>query len=301
MTFLGLREDWDSAQALILPVPYEATTSYGKGTAMGPDALLKASAYVELYNEVLGYEPAAVDSGSPRACDNDVLSRYFTLPPLPVSSVGQPAMDLIHQTAKSLVMKDRFLLSIGGEHSITAPLVAAHLPLYPSLHVLQIDAHADLRNSYEGSELSHASAMARVVELVDNRLTQVGIRSICAEDAEQIRTRRLHTFFAHGLQGKTTQEWVSEVIDTLGAWVYLTVDVDGLDPSVVPFTGTPEPGGLGWWETVELIRCLGEERHIVGADVVKLSVTGAVEADRRSAFNVAKLAYQILDAALLEK
>ncbi|MDX2273598.1 MAG: agmatinase [Cyanobacteriota bacterium] len=298
--FLGLTEtDLATAQAIILPVPYEATTSYGKGTAQAPQALLEASAYVELYDEVRDREPA-VASGSSLETeeDADVISRYWTAPPVEFTAAFEPAMQEIYRRAAELVKPGRFLCSIGGEHSVTPPLVQAHLEHYPDLCVLQIDAHCDLRNAYEGSPLSHASAMARIVDVIDNRLTQVGIRSICAEDRQAIRERRLHTFFAHSLQSKPAQEWIPQVIATLGPRVYLTVDVDGLDPSVVPATGTPEPGGLSWWDTIELIRALGSQRQIVGADVVELAVTGERETDRRSAFSVAKLTYQILAAAL---
>ncbi|MFS8892413.1 agmatinase [Synechococcus sp. R55.2] len=295
--FLGLPEpDPEMAQAILLPVPYEATTSYGKGTAKGPQALLQASAYVEIYDEIRDRQPALHPDFS------EEISRYWTAPPVELEGLGSSAQELamaeIQRRAAEWVRPGRFLLSIGGEHSISGPLIAAHLAHYPELHVLQIDAHCDLRDSYEGSRYSHASAMARVVEQVGSRLTQVGIRSICAEDRQTIRERRLHTFFAHSLHTKPAQEWIPEVIATLGPQVYLTVDVDGLDPAVVPATGTPEPGGLGWWETVELIRALGQQRQIIGADVVELSVTGERETDRRSAFTVAKLAYQILAAAL---
>ncbi|MGY2752219.1 agmatinase [Thermostichus sp. MS-CIW-21] len=293
--FLGLPEpDPEMAQAILLPIPYEATTSYGKGTAKGPQALLEASAYVEIYDEVRDCQPAFHPNFAAE------ISRYWTAPPVEFEGLDthELAMAAIQRRAAEWVRPGRFLLSIGGEHSITGPLVAAHLPHYPELHVLQIDAHCDLRDSYEGSRYSHASAMARVVEQVGGRLTQVGIRSICAEDRQAIRKHRLHTFFAHSLHHKLAQEWIPEVIATLGSQVYLTVDVDGLDPAVVPATGTPEPGGLGWWETVELIRALGQQRQIIGADVVELAVTGERETDRRSAFTVAKLAYQILAAAL---
>ncbi len=300
-TFLGLQEeDQDQARAVLLPVPYEATTSYGKGTAQAPQALLEASAYVELYDEIRDREPAVRSPASSldAARDDQVISHYWTAPPVHFTAAFEPAMAEIYRRAAEWVGPGRFLCTLGGEHSITPPLIQAHLQHFPELHILQIDAHCDLRDRYEGSPLSHASAMARVVDPVENRLTQVGIRSICAEDRQAIRQRRLNTFFAHSLQEKPTHTWIQEVIDTLGPHVYLTVDVDGLDPSVVPSTGTPEPGGLSWWQTVALIRALGEQRQIVGADVVELAVTGATEADRRSAFTVAKLTYQILAAAL---
>ncbi len=294
-TFLGLPEpDPSQAEAVILPVPYEATTSYGKGTGQGPYALLAASPYLETYDELRDSEPAinSVTSSPDHPC-----SRYWTAPPVEIPAPLEPAMEAIYTRAAELVQPGRILCSIGGEHAITAPLIRAHLPHYPNLHVLQIDAHADLRSSYEGTPLSHASAMARVIDQVGSRLTQVGIRAICAEDRQVIREQRLHTFFAHGLQNKPREVWIAEVLATLGDQVYLTVDVDGLDPSVVPATGTPEPGGLSWWDTVELIRALGKHRQIIGADVVELAVTGQAETDRLSAFTVAKLVYQILAAA----
>lgn len=295
-TFLGLTEgDLANAEGVILPIPYEATTSYGKGTAQGPRALLQASAYVEIYDEVRDRQPALVDPfGDPET----TLSRYVTVDPVVFGDPGAAAMAAIAERAEALVQPGRVLVGIGGEHAITPPLVAAHLRHFPDLWVLQIDAHADLRHSYQGSIYSHASAMARVVEQVGHRLTQVGIRSICAEDRLAMQRARVQTFFAASLQGKSPQDWIPEVIATLGEHVYLTVDVDGLDPAVIPSTGTPEPGGLGWWETLALIRALGEQRRIVGADVNELAVTGATEADRRSAFTAAKLTYQILAAAL---
>jgi len=295
-SFLGLTEgSLSQAEGVILPIPYEATTSYGKGTAQGPEALLQASAFVEVYDEVRDRQPALVDPfGDPES----TLSRYVTVDPVVLGEPGEAAMAAIKVRAQALVQPGRVVVGVGGEHAITPPLVAAHLRHYPDVRVLQIDAHADLRHSYQGSIYSHASAMARVVELVGHRLTQVGIRSICAEDRQAMQRARVQTFFAASLEGKSPQEWIPEVIATLGEHVYLTVDVDGLDPAVVPSTGTPEPGGLGWWDTLALIRRLGEQRRIVGADVNELSVTGAEEADRRSAFTVAKLTYQILAAAL---
>lgn len=310
-TFLGLTEgDLDLAEAVLLPLPYEATTSYGQGTSGGPQAMLEASAYVELYDEVRDRQPAIRGAGSQsqdnqeaidenqEAIDHETLSRYWTSNPVAFPAAFEPAMEAIYQRAAELVRPGRLLFGIGGEHSVSYPLFQAHLAHYPDLHILQIDAHGDLRDSYEGSPLSHASVMARAVELVGGRITQVGIRSICQEDRQMMRKHGIHTFFAHSLQSRPRAQWIQEVIDTLGEQVYLTVDVDGLDPSVVPSTGTPEPGGLGWWDAVELIRALGSQRQIIGADVMELSTTGNAELDRRSAFNIAKLSYQILAAAL---
>jgi agmatinase len=299
--FLGLLEgELESAEAVLLPIPYEATVSYGTGTGGGPQALLEASTYVELYDEVRDCQPAvrSAPAHPVPSPDGEALSRYWTAEPVDFPAAFEPAMEAIYQRAAALVRPGRLLLSIGGEHSVSYPLFQAHLEHYPNLHILQIDAHCDLRHAYEGSPLSHASVMARAVELVGNRITQVGIRSICAEDHQAIRQHGIQTFFAHSLQSRSRRAWIPDVLATLGEQVYLTVDVDGLDPSVVPSTGTPEPGGLGWWDVVELIRAVGQQRQIIGADVMELSVTGNAELDRRSAFNMAKLSYQILAAAL---
>jgi len=180
---------------------------------------------------------------------------------------------------------------LGGEHSVSAPIIAAHNEKYDNLSVLQIDAHADLRDSYDGTPHSHASIMARVVKDLRIPSVQVGIRSISGDEARDLKNEDLPTtiYWARDIVGRT--DWIDEAVDSLTENVYLTIDIDGLDPSLVPTTGTPEPGGLGWYETLTLIRKLAESKRIVGMDLVEYSY---VESYDSPAFLCAKLVYKSL-------
>jgi len=282
LTFLGL-DPMDPAGARIgvLPVPYDMTTSYQPGARRGPIALLEASIHVELYDELLGDEPWHLG--------------IATLPPLVPATEGPEAMvRRIAREASRWVDRDRFLLTLGGEHSITPPLVTAHRKLWPDLTVVQVDAHADLRDAFEGSPHNHACAMRRVLE-GGGRLVQVGIRSLTAEEHALIRGGgRIRTFFARDLEGRRAEEWAAEVAAAVvGPW-YLTVDLDGLDPSIMPATGTPEPGGLDWHGISELVAALAGRGPLVGADIVELApIPGLVAPD----FLAARLAQRIIGFA----
>jgi agmatinase len=193
----------------------------------------------------------------------------------------------IQSGARELLRNGKFLCTLGGEHSITPPLVRAHHEVYPDLSVLQIDAHGDLRNSYEGSGCSHACAMRRVVEVCP--AVQVGIRSISAEEVRALPGLPTRIFYAKDIAGRT--DWIDAAVDALTSHVYLTVDIDGLDPSLVPSTGTPEPGGLLWAEVLTLIRTLAAKRKVVGMDLVELCKSSASNAP---SFLAAKLIYKSL-------
>jgi len=186
---------------------------------------------------------------------------------------------------------------LGAEHSVSAPLIRAHAEKYHNLSVLQIDAHADLRDTYDGTPHSHASIMARVVKDMRIPSVQVGIRSISAEEArsldEDLPTR---IYWAKDVVGRT--DWIDEAVDSLTENVYLTIDIDGLDPSLVPTTGTPEPGGLGWYETLTLIRKLAEKKRVVGMDLVEFSKTDNSDAP---AFLCSKLIYKSLAYIFLDE
>ncbi len=282
LTFLGL-DPVDPAEARIrvLPVPYDMTASYQPGARRGPIALLEASTHVELYDELLEDEPWQAG--------------IATLPPLVPATEGPKAMvRRIAREAERWVDADRFLLTIGGEHSITPPLVAAHRKLWPDLTVVQIDAHADLRNSFEGSRHNHACAMRRVLE-GGGQLIQVGIRSLTAEEHVLIREDgRIRTFFARDLAGRRPEAWAVEVAAAVDGACYLTVDLDGLDPSIMPATGTPEPGGLDWRGISELVAALARRGPLVGADIVELApIPGLVAPD----FLAARLAQRIIGFA----
>jgi agmatinase len=280
--FLGAEttpSTWKNSRVAILPVPFEQTVSYGRGTARGPAAILRASAYVEFYDEETGRDVMA-ETG------------IATLPPLRTAGrKGGAALGQIRDRAEGIVGSGKFLVALGGEHTITSALVRAHLGRWPGLSILQIDAHSDLRESYQGSPWSHASVMARVCEFVDpRRIVQVGIRAQCREEADFIRSRGITTLYAHRLREGRPGAWMDRAISKLSKHVYVTFDVDGLDPAVMPATGTPEPNGLGWDETMRFLRRLASRRTVVGCDVVEFSpLRGLHHADLTAAKLVSKM------------
>ncbi len=280
-TFLGLDEKasaFSSAKALILPVPYEATTSYGGGTGMGPRAILEASRYVELWDQELGRDPSTVG--------------IHTLPAIELTRAGPTAaMGELETAYRRLldVAGERFPVMLGGEHSISAPAIRAVAARHPErLHVLQLDAHADLRESYEGTPASHASAMRRVLDVAD--VVGVGIRGISEEEvALAERVDGVELIYADDMW--RNDEWMDRALAALGDPVYLTFDVDYFDPSLVPATGTPEPGGGDWYRTLQFLRRVFTERRVVACDVVELApIPGFPGPD----FLVAKLIYKLL-------
>jgi len=286
--FLGLDEeasDFVRARVVILPVPYEATTSYGGGARNGPAAIIEASRYVELYDQELDAEP--YEAG------------VATLPALELTSAGpERALAELREAYERLLAAapDKLVIVLGGEHSITsAPVLAWADRLEAAgrrLTVLQIDAHTDLRPEYEGTPYSHASVMHRVHERVD--IVAVGIRALTREERELVRSSdHIHVFFADDIH--EGHGWIDDVIAKLGDDVYITFDVDGLDPSLVPATGTPEPGGLGWYQALALLRRVFAERNVVGCDVVELApIPGQPSSD----FVVAKLVYKMIGYAV---
>lgn len=282
--FLGLDEAdsaWDSSAAVVLPVPYEATTSWGTGTRYGPEAILDASRYVELYDEELDAEPYR--------------SGICTLPPIELTHCGpeEAVAELRSFYSRLLnVAGERFIVGLGGEHSISSAPATAWLDrLGDDLSVLQLDAHSDLRPSYHGTPWSHASVMRRILDRTEN-IVAVGIRSLTAEEAALIREREIVTVFAERLR---RPGWVERAVAALRPHVYITFDVDFFDPAVMPGTGTPEPGGGDWWQALELLRTVFAERKVVGADVVELAPTAGDLASRMTA---AKLVYKLIGYAV---
>ncbi|MBA2620053.1 MAG: agmatinase, partial [Acidobacteria bacterium] len=196
----------------------------------------------------------------------------------------------LYDEAKKLIKAEKFLCMLGGEHSISAPVIRAHAERFHNISILQIDAHADLRDEYDGTPHSHASIMARCVKDLRIPSVQVGIRSISAAEARSLDTGiPTKIFWAKDIVGRT--DWIDEAINSLTENVYLTIDIDGLDPSLVPTTGTPEPGGLGWYEVLTLIRKLSASRRVVGMDLVEYSYVENLDAP---AFLCAKLVYKTL-------
>jgi agmatinase len=286
MNFGGIDEEQysslDAARILILPVSYEGTVSYGTGTGAGAMAIVDASRNMELYEEETDAEVYKIG--------------IHTLPEFTHRETPEAMMSDLYGYTKKLLALDKFICMLGGEHSISAPIIQAHNEKYDNLSVLQIDAHADLRDTYDGTPHSHASIMARVVKDMRIPSVQVGIRSISGDEARSIK-EGLPTkiFWARDIAGKT--DWIDGAIDGLTENVYLTIDIDGLDPSIVPTTGTPEPGGLGWYETLTLIRKLAEKKRVVGMDLVEYSYFANYDSP---AFLCSKLVYKSL-AYIFEK
>ncbi len=280
MNFGGIDEEqyssFESARVLILPVSYEGTVSYGTGTGAGAMAIVDASRNMELYEEETDSEVYKIG--------------IHTLPEFMPRTTPERMMSELYDHTKELLASDKFLCMLGGEHSVSAPIIKAHHEKYDNLSVLQIDAHADLRDSYDGTTHSHASIMARVVKDLGIPAVQVGIRSISGDEARSLKEGLpTRIFWARDIVGKT--DWIDDAIDSLTDNVYLTIDIDGLDPSIMPTTGTPEPGGLRWYETLTLIRKLAEKKRVVGMDLVEYSYFENYDAP---AFLCSKLVYKSL-------
>ena len=198
-------------------------------------------------------------------------------------------MNEIQRVAAEVLARDKFLVTLGGEHSITPPLVAAAAAKYPGLSVLQLDAHADLRDCYMGTRHNHACAMRRSLDYVKS-VTQVGIRSMSTEEAKEAPSLGTKIFYDFNM--RQDPQWIDRVVDTLGDGpVYITIDVDGMDPAIMPATGTPEPGGFSWYEILALLRAAITRRNVVACDVVELSPLPGMEAPN---FLCAKLVYKML-------
>lgn len=278
--FLGLSEDlsdYGSSKVVVLPIPYDATVSYGGGARNGPRAIISASRQVETYDNDFGIEPCQVGIATTGELERE-------------SSGPEAMMIKIEKAASEIIDDGKFLLSLGGEHSITSPLVKVYKGKFPDLSVLQIDAHTDLREEYQGSRYSHACVMSRVGEICE--FVSVGIRGFCNSENERkaIRDGRI-------IESKVfhkNPDVVSLILSLLTDRVYITFDLDGFDPSVMPAVGTPEPGGLLWEEAIELIMAVGRSKDIVGCDVVELApIPGMIYPD----FTAARLAYKLIGSA----
>jgi agmatinase len=275
-TFMGVEnKPVDEAQVVVLPVPYEGTTSYKAGTRFGPDMIINASCSTETFDAELKREIISEVS-------------ICTVPRLE-SNLSSPEnmINDVYSAAKELMENGRFLVVIGGEHSITSGIVRAFAEQYKDLTVLQIDAHADLRDEFEQTKYNHACVMRRVRESGVN-VVQVGIRSHSLEEYEYVQKNKIKNIFSAPFQ-------VAQVKDILAACtknVYLSIDVDGFDPSIIPATGTPVPGGMLWYESLELFRQLFKKRNVIGLDVVELADIGSM--DTSSSDTIATLIYRLI-------
>src|SRR3954462_606993 len=265
---------FDDSRVVILPVPVDRTTSYVSGTRNGPHEILQASSHMELWDEEVGADVHGIG--------------IFTLPEmeLPFGELA-PLMDEIRRVAAEILARGKFLVALGSEHSITPPLVAAAAGQFTGLSVLQIDAHADLRDCYMGTPHNHACAMRRSLDYA--RVTQVGIRSMSTEEPEA--APGLNTTIFYDALMRKDPAWIGRVVGTLSGPVYISIDGDAMDPAIMPATGTPEPGGLSWYEILGLLRATIARHNVVGCDVVELSPVPGLMAPN---FLCAKLIYKIL-------
>jgi agmatinase len=267
---------YDSARAVVLPVPYERTVSYGSGTAAGPQAILQASTQVELYDEVLATEPCAMGIAT--------LPAMSDLPAEP-----QVALAAIEREVATHLAEGKFVVTLGGEHSLTLGPVRAARAAFGEIGVVQFDAHADLRDTYQGTPYSHACIMRRILELGLPTLA-IGIRALSLEEGVLIAERGLATVWAQELANLTVERFRA-LLTTLPERIYLTFDVDFFDPALVPATGTPVPGGGDWYPTLDLLRELFATKRVVAMDVVELAPQPVHPA---SDFLTAQLVYKSL-------
>lgn len=277
--FLGYPDmtPYEEAKAVIIPVPYDGTTSYRSGTREGPMAIIIASRNVETYDIELECEPL----------NNGV----HTLSELEPDMRGpEETVNAVENVVNEVLKSGKLPVMLGGEHSLTFGAVkAAARKFSPEFSVLQLDAHADLRDSYESTPFSHASVMRRVINIAP--ITQVGIRNVSAGEIDFIKaSRHDNIFWDHEISCDETS-WISDVIDTLKENVYVTIDLDAFDPAIMPAVGTPEPGGMTWRQAVKLFAALTEKRNIIGFDVMELCpVPGNIASD----FFAAKLTFKLL-------
>lgn len=286
-SFLGMdqpRDSFDRSDVVLLPVPYESTTSWGGGTRQGPHAIISASRYIEMFDQEFGCEPGE-------------RLHVHTLPALELTRAGAtPAMTELQRAYGRVVgaADGRFLIMLGGEHSISSPAILAQAERLEAvdpgrrLSVLQMDAHADLRETFEGTPNSHASAMARVIDRAD--VVAVGVRGVSREEVD-VSERHEGSTLVWADEMWEDDEWMDRALEALGPDVYLTFDVDYFDPSLVPSTGTPEPGGGDWYRTLRFLRRVFAERNVIAADIVELAPTPGMPAPD---FLVAKLAYKLI-------
>jgi len=261
----------DNSSIVIIPVPYDGTSTWIKGADKGPDAIIEASANMELYD---------IET------DSEVYKKgIFTDSPVHDLSFPEEVVETLESIVRYHIEDEKFVVLIGGEHSISIGSVKAHAQNHKDLTVLQLDAHSDLRDEYNGSKYSHACVMARIAELCP--FLQVGIRSMDFSEKERMDKKRV--FLAKDILND--KNWIKNIISKLSKTTYITIDLDVFDPSIMPSTGTPEPGGLSWYEVLSLLKAVSENTNIVGFDVVELCPDNRNKAPN---FLAAKLIYKLL-------
>ena len=261
----------DNARIVVIPVPYDQTSTWIKGANKGPEAIIEASTHMELYD---------IET------DSEVYKKgIFTAGPIDEQELPEDMVKSIVKQVRQHLQKGKFVVVVGGEHSVSLGPVKAHVEKNADITVLQLDAHSDLRDEYEGSKYNHACVMARIKELCP--IVQVGIRSMDSSEKQALNRNRV--IFAREIS--TNKNWIENVLSKLSQDVYVTIDLDVFDPSVMPSTGTPEPGGLLWYDVLGLMRVVFENRNVVGFDIVEMCPD---ERNKSPDFLAAKLIYKLL-------
>jgi agmatinase len=279
--FAGLEPPYSNpqqARTVVLPVPYDSTSEWHSGSRHGPQAIIDASQYLELYDLELDREIYKVG--------------ISTLPQVePLLSSPQDMIHRVYQVIKGLIQKEKFVVLLGGEHSLSLGAVRAFKEAFPRLSVLQMDAHADLRDEYLGTKYGQACVMRRIFELCP--ISQVGVRSLSREEKQFLSENKLRPFYSSDLASDKAS--VDQIVDSLSEDVYISIDVDVLDPSVMPAVGTPEPDGMSWRQVLNIIEPVMLQKHVVGFDLMEFC---PAEGTDSCAFLLAKLAYRLIGSAM---
>lgn len=270
--------NYDASKVVILPIPFDGTSTWIKGADKGPEAILDASFNLEFYDIETNYEAFRVG--------------IHTAKPVNEKENAEKMVEEVYKRTVELIKDDKFVVALGGEHSVSIGLFKAFSENFENLTILQIDAHSDLRDQYLGSPFNHACVMSRAKEYAP--IVQVGIRSM--DNCELKNIVRANIFYASEI--RKDPNWIEKVVDRLSENVYLTFDLDGLDPSILPSTGTPEPGGLSWYDVVDLMQKVVEKCNLVGFDVVELCPN---ENEKSSDFLAAKFIYKTLSLKFSSK
>jgi agmatinase len=282
--FAGLTPPYSNlqqAKTVILPVPYDSTSEWRSGSRHGPQAIIDASQYLELYDLELDREIYKVG--------------ISTLPEVePLLSSPQDMIDRVYQVIKGLIQEEKFVVLLGGEHSLSLGAVRAFKEAFPRLSVLQLDAHADLRDAYLGTKYSQACVMRRIFELCP--ISQVGVRSLSWEEKQFLTENKLRPFYMSDLGSNTTS--VDRIVDSLSEDVYVTIDVDVFDPSIMPAVGTPEPDGMSWRQVLDIVEVVALRKHVVGFDLMEFCPG---EGPGSCAFLLAKLAYKLIGCTVSQE
>ena len=278
--FAGLEPPYSNlqeAKTVIVPVPYDSTSEWRSGSRRGPQAIIDASQYLELYDLELDREIYEIG--------------ISTLPRIePLLSSPQDMIDRVCKVVEGLIQKEKFVVLLGGEHSLSLGAVRAFKEAFPRLSVLQLDAHADLRDEYLGTKYGQACVMRRIFELCP--ISQVGVRSLSWEEKQFLSQTKLTPFYMSNLASSAAS--IDKIVDSLSEDVYVTIDVDVLDPSIMPAVGTPEPDGMSWRQILDIVEPVALHKHVVGFDLMEFC---PAEGPSSCAFLLAKLAYKLIGCA----